>query len=170
MRPVILGEAPSKSGDRYWQFPLSGAVGQRLCEWAGLEPEAGGSRYGRYYWPLNEAFELRNLLERYPGPQGRGAALPMGLARSAWEELEPALAGRVLVVLGSRLREVVGIDPTFYEWNLIDRKDPGCPRGFVRACAIPHPSGLNRAYNAEEARARASATLREALDMTSIVL
>lgn len=154
MRPLILGEAPSKSGDQYWQFPLSGAVGQRLCEWAGLEPMSGGTRFGRYYWPLNEAFELRNLLERYPGAQGRGAALPVALARPAWEELFPTLSGRVVVLLGSRLRALRG-GQTYYDWVSYP--------GGKQIVAIPHPSALNRMYDAVEHAEKASAVLREAL-------
>lgn len=154
MRPLILGEAPSKSGDAFWRFPLSGVVGQRLCEWAGLEPEAGGTRYGRYYWPLREAFELRNLLERYPGAQGRGAALPIELARPAWRELLPSLDGRRVVLLGSRLRDLRG-GQTYYDWvSYADGK---------MITAIPHPSGLNRMYNAAEHVERASVVLHEAL-------
>lgn len=159
MRPLILGEAPSRSGDRYWQFPLSGAVGQRLCEWAGLEPEAGGTRYGRYYWPLNEAFELRNLLERYPGALGRGAALPVELARPAWDELLPSLAGRRVVLLGSRLRALRG-GQTYYDWVSIPRYADGKP---LIMAAIPHPSGLNRVYNKPGQVELATATLKYAL-------
>jgi uracil-DNA glycosylase len=170
-RPFLLGEAPSRSGDRYWRFPLSGAVGQRLAEWAGLEPQAGGTRYGRWYWPLNDAFELRNLLARYPGSlgAGMGAALPTAPARQAWELLRPEMAGRVVVLLGARLAILTGLAPLkgeggalrtgFYEWQE--------PEWCAAALVLPHPSALNRKYNDPEEQRQASLGLREALARTT---
>jgi hypothetical protein len=35
MKPLLIGEMPSRSGDRYHAFPLSGAVAQTLCQMAG---------------------------------------------------------------------------------------------------------------------------------------
>jgi uracil-DNA glycosylase len=158
-RPLILGEAPSKSGDRYWQFPLSGAVGERLCTWAGLEPEPGGTRYGRFYWPLREAYELRNLIERWPGAQGNGAAFPMPAARAAWAELLPELEGRHVVLLGARLAEVaeLGLSKPISRWgSWLSR--PWC----AAVAVIPHPSGLNRLYSEASTREAASECLRTA--------
>lgn len=160
--PIIIGEAPSKSGDRYHSFPLSGAVGEKLCTMAGLRPDDEGSRYGRYYWALREAFDCMNLIERYPGSQGDGAAFPMDRARAriAEPELIEELRGRVVVLLGVRLRDVFFSDtkPDFFKWR--DTQVGGAP---VKAVVIPHPSGLNRLYNAHEMRSRAGKTLRDAV-------
>jgi hypothetical protein len=41
-KPLLIGEAPSRSGDRYWMFQLSGAVAQTLCELAGIPPHPSG--------------------------------------------------------------------------------------------------------------------------------
>lgn len=46
--PLLIGENPSKSGDRYHDFPLSGAVAERLCGLAGIPPDLPGTRYGRW--------------------------------------------------------------------------------------------------------------------------
>lgn len=154
-RPLILGEAPSRSGDKHWRFPLSGAVGERLCTWAGLEPEVGGSRYGHFYWPLRKAFELRNLIERWPGGQGLGSAFPMPEARMAWEGLMPSLRGRVVVLLGARLAATAQL--RLHDWGRWQ-----FPLWCGAVVAIPHPSGLNRLYNATEMHDLASATLRQA--------
>lgn len=164
IRPLLLGEAPSKSGDRYHDFPLSGAVGQRLCEMAGIEPEVKGSRYGRYYWPLLDHFELRNLIERYPGPQGRGASFPMEVARqrAGALELKWRMVGAVVVLLGARLPGAFDLDMDFYEQRI---KTLSRVTGTsVRFYCIPHPSGLNRMYNAERERERAGQVLREAME------
>jgi hypothetical protein len=79
-KPLLIGEAPSKSGDRYWMFPLSGAVAQTLCEMAGISPQPGGSRYGRWTWALYDHFECENLIERWPGRLGQ-------VRRSRWMSL-----------------------------------------------------------------------------------
>lgn len=177
-RPLILGEAPSKSGDKYYLCPLSGAVGERLARWAGLEPQPGGTRYGQWYWPLVAAFECRNLLERYPGPQGRGAALPMGPAREAAAELLPELDGRRVVVLGTRLPAALGLrwPAPMFEWHHFPWLSPsqallreqGLAVGVgdveFEYAVIPHPSGLNRAYNDPLVERAASAVLRRCLE------
>jgi len=155
MKPLILGEAPSKSGDKYYMFPLSGAVGQRLCVLAGLPSESGGSPYGRYYWPLAKRYELRNLLERYPGVKGRGAAFPYADALEALRLIEPELQGRTTVLLGRRLARLLGAPDEFFAWRQTT------PSTWLTA--IPHPSGLNRLYDSPEVRESASRVLQEAL-------
>lgn len=63
--PLLLGEAPSKQGDRYHAFPLSGRPARVLCEAAGIPPQPEGSTYGKWTWSLYEHFDCRNLIERY---------------------------------------------------------------------------------------------------------
>lgn len=157
VRPLIVGEAPSRTGDVYYRFPLSGRVGERLCTWAGIAPLEKGTRYGRFYWPLREQFELRNLLERYPGAAGSGAALPMVPAREAWAELEVSLSAgprRRVVLLGSRLALVADVSAPTFEWVQREGHD---------VVVVPHPSGLNRVYNDPLAQESVSRVLREAL-------
>lgn len=177
-RPLILGEAPSRSGDKYFMCPLSGAVGERLARWAGLEPQPGGTRYGQWYWSLVEAFECRNLLERYPGPQGKGAALPMGPARAAAAELEAELDGRRVVLLGSRLPAALSLPwpAPMFEWYTSPRRIPTNTLPMedgehvlrlgteFEYAVIPHPSGLNRTYNDPLNVRAASAVLRRCLE------
>lgn len=154
--PMILGEAPSKSGDRYYLAPLSGEVGKRLCTWAGITPLEKGSEYGKYYWALREHFELRNLLERYPGPRGKGAAFPAAAARRARLALEPELRGRIVVLLGRRLAHLFDMPGVFFQW----RAPAGGVAGMV---VIPHPSGLNQVYDDRGARDAAGRVLVEAM-------
>ena len=146
-RALLLGEAPSRHGDRYWQFPLSGRPAEVLCSLAGIDPDPDGTRYGRWYWPLREAFDVANVLERYPGPQGTGAAFPLADARAALARLE--LDGYPAVVcLGQRVAAVVGAPNAWHEWS---------PDG--RLVTIPHPSGLNRLLNEPVQRSLCRVTL-----------
>jgi uracil-DNA glycosylase len=164
--PIILGEAPSKSGDRYHAFPCSGAVAESLCKMAGIAPLAGESRYGQWTWALYDHFECENLIERWPGPQGRGSAFPLDVARPLAVEILPRLEGRVVVLLGSRLKSLFTIVTENYVWH--ERAVVYDGHGVVRqaSCmvvAIPHPSGLNRALNDPAERERSGEVLREAM-------
>jgi hypothetical protein len=44
MLPLLVGEQPSRTGDRFHEFPLSGAVAQTLCQMAGIPPDSEGTR------------------------------------------------------------------------------------------------------------------------------
>jgi hypothetical protein len=161
--PVLLGEAPSKSGDRYWEFPLSGAVAQSLCAMAGIPPMAGGSRYGRWTWALYERFDCVNLIERWPGAQGQGSAFPLDVACEALVERTPEIDGKVVVMLGARLPKVIcpQLSPFyFYDWHNVTLPRSGA---CTTICSIPHPSGLNRMYNGPVERKRAGVILQQAI-------
>lgn len=156
--PVILGEAPSSPNRVGVYFPLSGAVGKRLCLFAGIEPDDDGSPYGRYYWPLRERFDCLNAIERHED------AYPWSVkrARERWtrwllerpdkEQQSPL----TVVCLGRKASDAVGhrADRPWGEWVEV---------GLLRVTAIPHPSGRNRLYNDETMRALAGRVLREAM-------
>lgn len=174
-RVILLGEAPSKSGDWAWMCPLSGDIGVRLTTWAGIKPlppSPGLSRYGRHYYALLDHFDCRNLIERYPGAQGRGAAFPMGLARPAAVAMLPKIAGRRVIMLGSRVPSAFGCSVRLFEWVRtsvsVGAADAGYPsemRGQRYAweyAVIPHPSRLNHSYNDPAMVERAKAVLRAA--------
>lgn len=167
-RPLLIGESPSKSGDRYWQFPLSGRVAKTLCELAEIPPQDEGSRYGRWTWALYDHFECVNLFERYasftaPGWQGRGV---QNAARIIGETKGDSL---VIVCLGRKVQAAVlryfgehvafgGSD--FYDWNIGERPTD---KKLVDFVTIPHPSGLNRLLNDAEHREQCAAALQEAM-------
>jgi len=154
MKPIILGESPNANGDRYYMFPLSGPIGQRLCTLAGITPESKGTQYGKYYWPLMRRFELWNLLERYSGPD---VPVVASLLTEAWGALAPQLSGRVVVLLGRRLAGLAGVED-FFVW----RKEGG-----ARLVAIPHPSALSGYYNSTEMWDSAAHTLQDALALAT---
>jgi hypothetical protein len=152
----LIGEAPSKSGDRYHHFPLSGAVAERLCGLSSIEPLAGESRYGQFTWALYECFECHNLFERYadatpwsaPAARERAGALRDEVA------LDRMTICSTFVLLGRRVAAAWPIEADFYEW--VD----WCG---ARVVVLPHPSGLNRMLNDEDHRAKSGFVLREAM-------
>lgn len=161
MKPIIIGEGPSKSGDRYYRFPLSGQVGKRLCTWAGIEPldrdASMTSEYARWYWALAEQFDLRNFYERWP--QDWTPSLALAHLQREWLD---EVRGEVVVLCGLRVQTVFRLSGlfrsgAFFVWE----REPYHKTQFV---TIPHPSGLNRLYNEEEVKARTGEVLREAID------
>lgn len=161
--PLLLGEAPSRGGDRYWMFPLSGRPARVLCTLAEIPPQDEGSTYGRWTWALYERFECRNLFERYAQAEpwsvvrAREAAGPIAVALEG---------GRIVVCLGRRVHAAVcsaldlgpPLDP--HEWVTV------APTG-ASVVAVPHPSGLNRVLNDPAEREALGATLRRALELAS---
>jgi uracil-DNA glycosylase len=156
MSVLLLGEAPSKGGDRYHHFPLSGPPVRVLCTLAGIPPQPDGSTYGRWTWALYDHFECRNLFERYRDATPWSA--PAARARAV--ELRSGLTHDAVVLLGRRVTQAMGCTAEFYEWF-----DLACPArtSEARAVSIPHPSGLNRVLNDPAERARCGIALREAL-------
>lgn len=157
-RPVLIGEAPSKGGDRYHGFPLSGPPARVLCTLAGIPHEPEGSTYGKWTWALYDRFECVNLFRRYAD------ATPWSVpsARARAEEMIPDLKGRVVVALGRRVQtaisSVLPLPETFGFHAVLHR-----PERDVFFVAIPHPSGLNRALNDPAERERCGESLRLAL-------
>lgn len=164
MLPLLVGESPSRTGDRYHHFPLSGAVAQTLCTLAGIPPLEGESRYGRWTWALYDKFDCVNAVERFPG-----GAWPCRLAAKTVAGLiEPQR--EVVVLLGARARQayddarepaaplLLGRD--LFEWVA----DEASPTGRREVVCLPHPSGLNRQLNDRRVRVRMGSTLREAME------
>jgi uracil-DNA glycosylase len=139
VRPLLVGEAPARGGNR---APLDGSSGDRLARMAGMA--------GRV--ELLERFDAVNLLGRWPGPAGKGAAWPSGRAVRA--AARRPLRG-VAVLLGSRVARAYGLDAAgWWTWVRGER--------FV-AVVVPHPSGVNQLYNSLEVREATGAALAQAL-------
>lgn len=140
--PLLLGEMPAKGTDRYGQiFPLSGAVGKRLCIWAGLEPDPDGSKYGRYYWPLRERFDCLNAIH---GHQKWDVEVAKKHLNAYFLEYGPP---GLVICLGRRPAEAMGL-PIRHPWGVWFPSNPGIAQMVNwRITVIPHPSGRNLLYN-----------------------
>lgn len=161
-RAVLVGEAPSRTGDRYHHFPLSGRPARVLCTLAGIASQEEGSTYGRWTWALYDHFVCVNVFNRY----AQATPWSAGHARACADEIrrsEDAQGSRVVVCLGRRVAAAFGIDDQgFYHWVPVEGDG-------IRFVALPHPSGLNRLLNDPDHRAKAGDVLRDAMHFASLV-
>lgn len=156
MKPLLVGDMPSRGGDKHWRTPLSGGVARLLCRIIGI-PEQEANR--RWTAALYERFDCTNAM----------------LRRRAWDleqassELRTWLEDEreVVVLLGTRAQEayVRMTDPaespvewhSFYEWVV----DPNSPTGRREVVVIPHLASFSRTGSMSR---RAGRILREAID------
>lgn len=124
-RVVLVGQAPSRGSDP--KRPLSGRSGEFLSLLAGF--------------PVRRRFELRNLLDVFPGKKGKGDAFPLWKARLAAWELTKKLKGRRVVLLGQNVARAFGMARRgLFHW------EPG-PWPIRETAVFPHPSGINLFWN-----------------------
>jgi len=125
MKPILVGQAPNAEGGGP---PLTGRGGRRIAEFAGLSWE-------QYL----AAFDRINLLDSFPGKDGKGDAFPAEEGRRAAERLAPSLAGRRVVLLGKAVACAFGIGSERY----FERGD----LNGMDVSVAPHPSGLSTWWN-----------------------
>lgn len=155
MKPLLLGESPAPgAGPDGWLRPLSGRVCSVLCSLAGLE--------GSDYQSLTDAFHCLNLVTRHEDADVLPDSWWQSLqARTRFETICETTVSTCVVCLGRRVANAAGLDPVWGFWT--PRRGIYGSRKLVTS--IPHPSGRNRLYNANDYRELASKVLREALGM-----
>jgi hypothetical protein len=162
VKPLLVGEMPSRASDRYYQFPLSGAVAQSLCQMAGISSQEDASRYSKWTWALYESFDAINAIERH-GPWDSALA-----GERLAEKIE---SDREVVVLLGRRAHSAYVRMTapaesnlttlaWHEWG-VDLLAPTARREVV---VVPYPSALSRIYNEAAPRRRTGRVLREAIE------
>lgn len=153
--PLLIGEAPPRAGLGPLG-PFDCASGDTIAR---LLTEADPSRGPWDRARALGAFERRNLLGEWPGPdaRGRGSALPRGTARAAAAALLASgeVAGRRVVLAGSRVADAFrALLPLGSElrWQ------------GATWLQVPHPSGLTQDYNRAEVRREAGRALLRWVD------
>lgn len=138
LRPILVGESnPYGSSPNFALYPApENSSGWRLCS---LILKLNRRAYLRGY-------DRRNLC---PGPW------IMPRARAGAEEIRKDAAGRVVVLLGSKVAAAFGLAFAPFTAQTVGEGD----RQF-RAILLPHPSGLNRMWQAPGAVDRARALLK----------
>lgn len=142
MKPLLIGEAPSKNATH--PRPLEGRIGRRLADCAGLSYEA-----------YLEAFERINLLQVRQDTAEKGFEFDMRAARVEAQRLRESglLRERSVVLLGHRVAEAFNLRGMRYFH--------GCPSGMHGMIwVMPHPSGINRWWNEAENCKAACAFMR----------
>lgn len=142
MRPLLIGEAPSRTSDPL--RPFSGTTGGRIVALAGQ--------------PLEQSWQLANLLPAWPGRAGKGTRWDRAAARRAALALD--VEGRRVVFVGRRVAAAFGHQHApFLEW--LDDPERGC-----RFAVLPHPSGIVRWWNEPANADAARSFLRGAIEAT----
>lgn len=132
MKPLIVGEAPNRSGS--YRTPCEGRVGRRLAACCGLS-------FDDYL----RRFERTNVFARPPARWRIAVA-----RRRAWRLVRGRFGDRVVVVLGRRAAAAFGLFD-YFVWTRVGR---------ARVTVVPHPSGRNRYWNDPARVARAARFMR----------
>lgn len=126
MKPIIVGQAPSRSSDP--SEPLSGRSGERLAFLCNCT-------HGEFL----AAFERRNLLDAFPGKDGKGDGfVSPGEARLLAIPLISQFIDRRIILLGNMVATAFGVEYPHYAFF----------RHLGASYTVtPHPSGINRHWN-----------------------
>lgn len=136
---IILGQAPAATYGE--EEPLAGAARDALLRYAG--------RVNRHdLW--QQLVEPMNLLDYYPGKQGKGDRFPVAEAEAAaWNMIEE-LHGRTVVMLGKNVMKAFGLKLDWFQWKTVT--SCGCT---FEVAVCPHPSGVNRWWNSSTNKEKA---------------
>jgi hypothetical protein len=74
VKPLLVGDQPTRDGDRYYHEPLGGVFARRLCRIAGLSGPSSRNDLAGWTALLYEHFECINALERHSGWDAGAAA------------------------------------------------------------------------------------------------
>lgn len=127
MRPLLIGEAPSKNEPL--PRPLEGRIGYKLARFAGITFDEYVTR-----------FERINLLDVRQDTTEHGFTFDRYAAAIRARHVMAALDNdRVVVALGKRVGGVIGASKPYFEPHHLDRG--------ITLYVVPHPSGVNRLWN-----------------------
>jgi len=126
MKPLIVGEAPSKN--EFTERPIEGRVGKRLAGCCGM--------------PLVqflEHFDRVNLLHVRQDTKEKGFEFDLKAARVEAERLRDGFKeDQIVLLLGGRVAEAFRVHDHYFVETRVN---------FARLYIVPHPSGVNRYWN-----------------------
>lgn len=128
MKPLLIGEAPSKN--EHPPTPLEGRIGRRLAACAGLSFEE-----------FLERFDRVNLLDVRQDTKEKGFEFDMEKASKSARRMYWTLEnGRTIILLGKRVAAAFALPSEYFQplrWAPVD----------LTFYVVPHPSGVNRWWN-----------------------
>lgn len=138
-KAVLIGQAPSASTDG--KPPFVGRSGKRLARWTGVDN-------------LRDVFDLYNLVPSWPGKQGKGDKVPRDeMVEAAYLLISGGLlGGRQVVLVGQEVRDAFIKASKGGVGCYVASREPWLPFAWIESDGsswawVPHPSGINRAYN-----------------------
>lgn len=138
MKPLIIGEAPSKN--EHPPSPIAGRIGRRLAKCAGMNFEA-----------FLEHFDRVNLLEVRQDTAEHGFKFDMGQARHNAVQLIPRMmAAPYVLLLGRRVSAAFWLDAAYFTRIRFPRMVNGGVEEGAVVYIVPHPSGFNHWWNDPE--------------------
>jgi hypothetical protein len=164
MKPLLVGDHPTRAGDRYWTQPLSGVFARNLCRIAGWEGPSSRDVLSGWGDVLHSRFECINASQRFPHG-GMNIAMASGrLSQMITVEHE------IVVLLGRKVQEAY-IGMTFpaespldgadlYEWIV----DSNSPTGRREVVVLPAPAAIAKVKNDPEGRRVVGRILNEAIE------
>lgn len=133
-KPLIVGQAPSRSSDPRRAF--SGKSGAKLAALVG---------------DLSN-FELTNLLDYWPGKNGKGDHFPRDEAKSNAAKIVRRFRDRRVLIVGVGVAKILKLDPKPLVWSRVCGATVG---------VLPHVSGICLWWNSKRNRRAAKTFLRE---------
>lgn len=119
MKPLLVGDQPTRDGDRYYTEPLSGVFARRLCRIAGLSGPSSRNDLAGWTALLYEHFECINAIKRHSGWDADAAADRLGFKITSRHEVVVLFGRKVQKAYAEMTRpassEVGNAD--FYEWT-----------------------------------------------------
>lgn len=153
MKPILVGQAPARSGDGR---PFTGQTGRMLQSLLRFDS----------YEQLSECFDMYNLLPRkmQKPAERRGDEFPMPEARRGAIRLRNGVIkdGNEVILCGNKVSEA--FHPSLVARPLLRPTLMRESWGWWTAYRFPHPSGLNHFWNYSGNRERAARFL---IDLSS---
>lgn len=128
MKPLIVGEAPSKN--EITERPIEGRIGRRLAACCDMSLDAFLAHFDRVNL-LHVRQDTREKGFEFDGAAANHAAIQMRADNAFVKD-------RIVLLLGRRVAMAFGCPQGYFERWFIDEAE---------AYVLPHPSGVNRWWN-----------------------
>lgn len=135
MKPLIVGEAPSKK--EFTERPIEGRVGARLAACCGLPLDAFLTHFDR----VNLLHVRQDTREKGFEFDAAAAAQVAHAMANTFDSRFELYEGRTVLLLGKRVATAFGAHDRYFELQHVGTK--------ANVYVLPHPSGVNRWWNDE---------------------
>lgn len=162
MKPLLVGDQPTRAGDQYWSQPLSGVFARTLCRIADLGGPSSRDALDGWTKTLCEHFICVNAQQRYGAWNSTAAAARLSQVVMPKHE--------VCVLFGRKVQQAFAnmtfpaespvLDAEFYEWVV----DPLSPTGRREVVVLPPPAAVKPLTAQLHHKRMIARVLREAID------